>query len=149
MTPKLRMVNWALPALVALVAACSGVQTPAMALKEAVEDYTRSMRWGFVEKAGAHIPDNLRAAWIRQRRIAQSMVTIHEYDIRAVEHVVGTEKARVIVLAVWSRPSDPVTHQEMLAQEWRYRDRNWWMITQYPIKADEPGQAPVKPTDAL
>jgi hypothetical protein len=144
--------RWSAAVLLAtqvLVSACSGAQTPQMALKEAVEDYTRSMRWGFVEKAGAHIPDNLRAAWIRQRRIAQSMVTVHEYDIRAVEHVVGTEKARVIVLAVWSRPSDPVAHNEMLAQEWRYRDRNWWMITQYPVKADDPGQEPLKPTDAL
>lgn len=128
---------------------CSGVQTPQTALKEAVEDYTRSMRWGHVERAATHIPDALRPAWVRQRRLAQAQVQVHEYDIRAVEYNAGDEKARVIVLAVWSRPADPVSHQQLLAQEWRLRTGIWWMTAQYELKAERASEQPVSPSDAL
>lgn len=147
-----RSARW-LAAVAAVLAAaalgCGSAANPAMQLKEAVEEYTRSMRWGHIERAAAYVPESLRQAWIRQRRQAQSEIQVHEYDIRAVEHTPGTEKARVIVLAVWSRPADPVTRQQLLAQEWRYRERLWTMVGQTEIKAAPQLQAPVSPAEAF
>lgn len=128
---------------------CGSAANPAMQLKEAVEEYTRSMRWGHIERAAAYVPESLRQAWIRQRRQAQAEIQVHEYDIRAVEHTPGTEKARVIVLAVWSRPADPVARQQLLAQEWRYRERLWTMVSQTEMKAVPQLQAPVSPSEAF
>ncbi len=128
---------------------CGSAANPSMQLKDAVEEYTRAMRWGHIERAAAYVPDGLRQAWIRQRRQAQAQIQVHEYDIRAVEYTAGQDKARVIVLAVWSRPADPVARQQMLAQEWRYRNRLWTMVAQREIQASEPAAQPVSPAEAF
>ncbi len=150
----LRRLNWRRAAWSVVVGSllalgCGSAGNPALQLKEAVEEYTRSMRWGHIERAAAYVPDSLRQAWIRQRRQAQAEIQVHEYDIRAVEHTPGSEKARVIVLAVWSRPSDPVTRQQLLAQEWRYRERLWTMVGQTEIKTAPQVQAPLSPSEAF
>ena len=131
------------------VLGCGSAANPAMQLKEAVEEYTRSMRWGHIERAAVYVPESLRKAWIQQRRQAQAEIQVHEYDIRAVEHTAGTDKARVIVLAVWSRPADPVARQQLLAQEWRYRERLWTLLAQTEIKVAPQQQAPVSPAEAF
>ncbi len=132
-----------------VLTACSWTANPAKELKEAVEDYTRAMRWGHVEKAAAYVPDPLRAAFIRQKRMAQAQVQIHEYDVRAVEYTRGADRARVIILAVWSRPTDPVAHQQMIAQEWRYRQLRWEMTHQSDVQQIPVGMDAVEPKDAL
>ena len=37
------------------------------------------------------------------------------------------DKARIVVLAVWSSPTDPVTHQDLLEQTWEFL--GGWQIT--------------------
>lgn len=133
----------------ATLGACGLGSNPASQLKESVEDYVRAMRWGHVEKAAVYIPDSLRAQFIRQRRLAQAQMQIHEYDIRAVEYTQGAVRARVIVLAVWSRVADPVTHQQLLSQEWRYIDRTWQMAKQSEVQQAPAGMEAVEPKDAL
>jgi len=131
------------------VASCGAGVTPAAQLKESVDDYTRSMRWGHVERAAVHVPDAMRSAFIRQKRLAQAQIQIHEYDVRAVEYTQGSDKARVIIVAAWSRPSDPVVHQQMIAQEWRYRERRWELARQYEVQPGPAGTDAVEPRDAL
>lgn len=131
------------------LAACSATQTSATTLKEAVEDYTLAMRWGHIERAAAHVADAKRKDWIQQRRMAQAQVQIHEYDIRAVEHVIGTDRARIMVLVAWSRPADPVVHQELLVQDWQRRNGLWTMAGQQPLQMPQGGTTAISPTDAL
>ncbi|MBM4342675.1 MAG: hypothetical protein FJ100_04800 [Deltaproteobacteria bacterium] len=133
----------------ALPCACGLGTTPAAQLKESVEDYVRSIRWGHIERAANYVPEALRAQFIRQKRLAQTQVTIHEYDVRAVEYVQGAPRARVIIAAVWSRPADPVTHQQLLAQEWRLAGRGWEMARQQEVQQLPAHLDVVHPGDAL
>ncbi len=136
-------------ALCALVCACNLGSTPAAQLKESVEEYVRSIRWGHIERAANYVPEALRAQFIRQKRLAQAQVTIHEYDIRAVEYVQGAKQARVIIAAVWSRPADPVTHQQLLAQDGRLGARGWEMSRQHEVQQLPAHLDVVNPGDAL
>ena len=132
-----------------LLVACSGatIGTRAGALRESVTRYVDAMRWGRVELAALHVPDEDRDAFIRQKRMAQAQVQIHEYELRGVDHVVGTDRAKVVIAAVWSRPADPVIHNEMVQQEWRWLKDHWAMVSQETV---QPGAAPqMRPGDAL
>lgn len=131
----------------ALVAGCAASPTSqSTALRDAVTDYVNSMRWGHIEKAAKHVPDASREAFLKQKRMAQSQVQLHEYDVRSVDYTVGTPRARVIVFAVWSRPADPVTHNEVLEQSWLWQDAHWQLIAQKAVP--KPDQA-IEPGDAL
>ncbi len=135
--------------VLALLCACNLGSTPAAQLKESVEDYVRSVRWGHIERAANYVPEALRAQFIRQKRLAQAQVTIHEYDIRAVEYTQGAPRARVIIAAVWSRPADPVTHQQLLAQEWKLGNRGWEMARQHEVQQLPAHLDVINPGDAL
>lgn len=131
----------------ALIAGCAASPTSqSTALRDAVTDYVNSMRWGHVERAAKHVPDASRDAFLKQKRMAQSQVQLHEYDVRAVDYTIGTTRAKVVVFAVWSRHADPVTHSEVLEQSWVFRDAHWQLISQKAMpKADQA----VEPGDAL
>ena len=101
--------------VVVLTTGCGLGPNPGAQLKESVEDYVRSMRWGHIERAANYVPQALRSQFIRQKRLAQSQLQIHEYEIRAVEYTQGSPRARVIVMAVWSRAADPVSSNSQTA----------------------------------
>lgn len=134
--------------LVVVGAGCSGSsRNRQAALKEAVTEYCTSMRWGNVEKASHYVPDDLREAFVRQKRAAQAQMTIHEYDVRSVDYVVGTDRARIVILAAWSQPADPVVHQDLLAQQWRFRESRWQLLHQE--KMEPVKDKPVRPDEGL
>lgn len=134
-------------ALIALTTlSCGATQSRGSSLRESVSDFAGHMRWGRIERAAEHVPDDTRIAFIRQKRLAQAQVQIHEYDVRAVQYKAGTDSARVLIGAVWSRQSDPVTHENLLEQEWRWQDQHWVMARQLEVQASE---SPIKPGDAL
>lgn len=135
--------------LLVILSGCGGAQTRVVALKTAATEYATCMRWGRVECAAAHVPDRLRAAFIAQKRRAQAEIQLHEYEIKAVDHTPGSEQARIVVLAEWSRPADPVIHQELLAQDWRWLENRWQMTEQRPVPVEAQAGPPIKPGDAL
>jgi len=116
------------------------------ALRESVQDFAGHMRWGRIERAAEHVPDAKRMQFIQQKRSGQAQLQIHEYDIRAVHYADGADKARVLIAAVWSRQSDPVTHEDLFDQDWRWQDNHWVMARQIEVKATE---QTVQPSDAL
>lgn len=135
-------------ALAVVLAGCSGSsRNRQAALKEAVTEYCTSMRWGNVEKASHYVPDDLREAFVRQKRAAQAQMTIHEYDVRSVDYVVGSDRARIVIMAEWSQPADPVVHQDLLAQQWRFRESRWQLLHQEKIKPVQDKQ--VRPDEGL
>jgi hypothetical protein len=127
--------------------ACSTAVNRNTALKEAVTDYVNCVRWGHIERAAAHVPGTQREAFIRHKRVAQAQMQVHEYEVRAVDYVLGADRARVVVYALWSRPSDPVTHPEMQEQAWRWQENHWELTAQKAIQAAT--EQPVEPGDAL
>ena len=135
--------------VVVLTTGCGLGPNPGAQLKESVEDYVRSMRWGHIERAANYVPQALRSQFIRQKRLAQSQLQIHEYEIRAVEYTQGSPRARVIVMAVWSRAADPVTHQQLLSQEWRNEGRGWELARQNEVHQLPEGAEVLDLKDAL
>lgn len=138
-------------ALALLACAGAGCGTTAAsrqtALREAVTEYCTAMRWGNVDKASHYIPDDLRESFLRQKRAAQAQMTIHDYEVRSVDYALGSDRARIVVLAAWSQPADPVVHEDLLAQHWRYRDQRWQLLHQEKIQRTE--GKPVRPDEGL
>ncbi len=126
---------------------CSSSASQSTALRDSVTEYCSALRWGQLERAANFIPDTLRDAFLRQKRRAQVEVQIHEYEVRSVNHEAGSGRAKILILAVWSRMADPVTHDEMLEQTWEMAGNHWQMTKQRTVKASEEG--PVEPGDAL
>ncbi len=136
-------------ALVLLACLCGCGATSASrgpALRESVKDFAEHMRWGRIERAAEHVPEATKMQFIRQKRSAQLQVQIHEYDVKAVQYAAGAEQARVLIVAVWSRQTDPVTHEDMFEQDWRWQDNHWVMAKQVEVK---PAEQAVQPSDAL
>lgn len=134
--------------LASLLVGCGGMRNHANALRESTTDFARAMRWGQLEQAALHVPDASRAEFIRQKRVARMQMQIHDYEIRTVDHELGSEKARVVVAALWSRAADPVTHEDVFEQDWRWQRTHWVLVRQVPLQAATPGP-PVQPSDGL
>lgn len=127
-------------------AACGSTVNQGKALSESVTDYANCMRWGRVEQAALHVPDAQRASFIRVRRAALAGMQVHDFEVRGVDHATGTGKARVIVAAAWSRPTDPSIRQEVLEQLWRWQDEHWVLVQSQPV---ERAEATPKPEEAF
>jgi hypothetical protein len=54
-----------------------------------------------------------------------------------------------VVLAAWSRPADPVVHQEMMMQSWQRTKGVWALTEQTPLQTPQADAKAVSPTDAL
>lgn len=131
------------------VSGCSISQAnKSMALRESATEFSNSLRWSNFERAAAFVPEESRAEFIRKKRAAQGQVQILEYEIRTVDYVAGADRARIVIAAVWTRTADPVSHAEILEQEWRWLTNNHWVMAKQLTR--EAGPAPVvQPGDAL
>ncbi|MSP90223.1 MAG: hypothetical protein EXR79_00220 [Myxococcales bacterium] len=132
--------------LLLALAACGSTVNQTKALSEAVTDYANCMRWGRVEQAALHVPDAQRATFIRVRRAALAGMQVHDFEVRGVDHAAGAGKARVIVAAAWSRPTDPSIRQEVLEQLWRWEEDHWVLFHSQPA---ERADATPKPEEAF
>jgi hypothetical protein len=137
------MTRWLLG--LAVVACSASPQTRTTSLRDAVTDYAHALRWGQIERAAIYVPAKSREAFLQQKRRSQGLVQIHEYDVRTVDYVAGADKARIVVLAVWTLPTDPVTHQELLEQTWQF-STGWELVAQ---KAVQQAEVKAAPGDAL
>lgn len=133
------MTRWLLG--LAFVACAASPQTRTTSLRDAVNDYAHALRWGQIERAATYVPAKSREAFLQQKRRAQGLVHIHEYDVRTVDYVAGADKARIVVLAVWTLPNDPVTHQELLEQSWQFA-AGWELVAQKTVQQAEVKAAP-------
>lgn len=142
---------WLALVWLALATGLAGCGTTAQnrqtALKEAVTEYCTAMRWGLIDKASHYIPDDLREAFVKQKRSAQAQMTIHDYEVRSVDYLSGSDRARIIIFAAWSQPSDPVVHEDLLAQHWRFREQRWQLLHQEKLQQKE--DKPVRPDEGL
>ncbi len=134
---------------VASLSGCSISQAnKSTALRESATEFSNSLRWSNFERAAAFVPEESRAEFIRKKRAAQGQVQILEYEIRTVDYVQGADRARIVIAAVWTRTADPVSHAEILEQDWRWITNNHWVMARQVTR--EAGPAPVvQPGDAL
>ncbi len=142
------MIKWlGLLLLTIWLASCSSATNRNTALRESVTDYVNCVRWGHVERASLHVPPKQRGEYLRQKRKAQAQMQVHEYEVRAVDYLLGADQARIVVYALWSRPADPVTHAELQEQTWRWQEAHWELTAQKAIQAAV--DQPMQPGDGL
>jgi hypothetical protein len=124
-----------------LLSGCGGTfRGPEGNLTDQVRRYNEAVLWQNVGGAAHFVPSDQRKAFVKNQRDQLATRHVTEYTIREVRPgAKPDDEALVVVESSWYGISDTTLHTEVRYQQWRYRDRQWWMVGELK---DDPAEQP-------
>jgi hypothetical protein len=125
----------AVAALAALLAACLGGSGPfsgvrESALREAVEDYAKNLRWNRVAEAAAFVHPDHRVSFVRFVRETEGTIRFTAFEVESVDHFPESGSGSAIVTFHLYRP--PVIEEQVLteSQDWTWSPerKRWYLL---------------------
>ena len=117
---------------------CGPVRDQTVDLRDSVHGYLKALRWGHLARAASYIPADQRSRFLERKRLAMAGVQMHEVEVRNVRLSHSKDRARVVVMLVFSRSGDPVVKRHLVEQRWRWDARQWHLVSRQMVQRSQP-----------